>query len=54
VINESVAGDTTFPGIPDDRFELISSERLSVVPDALLSVFVRKPDQRQQAVDEDH
>jgi dihydrofolate reductase len=41
VINEPVAGDTTFPDIPDDQFDLITSERISVVHDAVLNVFVR-------------
>ena len=54
VINESVAGDTTFPGIPDDQFDLVTSERISVDHDAVLNVFVRKLRQPQRVEDEDH
>ena len=53
VINAAVAGDTTFPDIPDDQFELITNERISIVHDAILSLFVRKPRQLQQVADED-
>ncbi len=42
VINDCYAGDTTFPEIPDDEFELIAQERISAVPDAVQRVFARK------------
>jgi dihydrofolate reductase len=54
VINETIAGDPAFPDIPDAQFDLVSSERLSTVHDALFTVLVRKPRSPQQAGNEDH
>lgn len=53
VINETVAGDTTFPDIPPDEFSLITCERLSAKPEALLKVFARRPRQLLREADED-
>jgi len=47
VINESVAGDTTFPEIPADEFAMIASTRISAGPEADLKVFARQRGQAQ-------
>jgi len=43
VINEAVAGDATFPEIPQDEFALIATTMISLAPEAVLNLFVRKP-----------
>jgi dihydrofolate reductase len=52
VINDDYDGDTTFPAIPAAEFDLIAQQRISSTPDAVQSIFARKP--RQQAADADN
>jgi dihydrofolate reductase len=52
VINESYDGDTFFPDIPAAEFDLIAQERLAAAPDAVQSIFERKPANSRPA-DED-
>jgi dihydrofolate reductase len=54
VVNEAVSGDTFFPEIPADEFDLIASERLAAAPDATLNIFVRRNNRPPQDADENH
>lgn len=54
VINEAVAGDATFPDIPEDEFSVIACERISTAPEAQLTVFARRPRQALQVADEEY
>jgi len=49
VIDEIVAGDTTFPEIPVAEFDMVTTTRISAVPDAVLGIYVRKPGPPQES-----
>lgn len=52
-IDLEVAGDSFFPEIPADEFELIASENIAAAPPAVLRIFARRPQGAPRAADED-